>query len=291
MTDTREYTMPNGKSIWYFDQGHHYCALSPDEHPTGRCHNRCPERVQGASTVAKNNDGSGPEGLAAHYERMTAKGAAHLIANGYEFSTKDGDEVLAALWDLDLTAGADMRRKGEAGTAAHKVLEQLCEGEMPAFSSGHEYAVIDWWKKTRPTPVYTEELVYDHEHNFAGRFDLQYGTDEFQTLLDLKTGSVRKAAVIQLNIYRIAEHVAGFRQADRLAILDTHEDGSWAEIEIPIRPTWGFTALASAQNAREMGKALTAATRTARKGEHRGNFQERLAVEAEKYKADLEQLA
>jgi hypothetical protein len=203
------------------------------------------------------------------YEQFACDGVAELL-NGPRGGeswrwAEDGDSVRKKLRDAELTAGDDMRRKGDIGTAAHKVLETLAEHDtVPPFTTGHDMAVISWFKATRPDVQYTEQPVFDATRGFAGMFDLQYG-DETSTMLDLKTGSIRRAAVIQLNLYRIGAAACGLRLPDRLAILDTSSTGGWVELEVPIKPEWALDALAVHRNGKDIDRALRAAYKTARR--------------------------
>lgn len=266
MSDPKPTDFPSGHRIWFYPQGHNWCEKAPDEHKSGNCYSRCPGKVSGASTLAK-NDGSDSFGLTGHYERVACAGVSKLVHGMEDLSwAETGDSVQAALRLNGLTATDDMNRKGDIGTAAHSVLEHLAEhDEVPPFSGGHELAVISWWKATRPEVVYTEQAVFDPERRFAGMFDLQYG-DQTSTMLDLKTGGIRRAAVIQLNIYRLGSIACGLRVPDRLAILDTHDDGSWAEIEVPINAGWAQTAIQTAHNGKDIEKSLRAAIKVARTG-------------------------
>jgi hypothetical protein len=83
----------------------------------------------------------------------------------------------------------------------------------------------------------------------------------FSTLLDLKTGSIRPEAFVQLNLYRLAMRASGDAVPERLLLLDTRDDGTWREIEVPIRPEWALDALRVYENGKAIGKALRAATK------------------------------
>lgn len=260
------YRMPNGDACWYWWDPHIYCTKPPEDHKSGVCYPRCPGKIAGASTIAK-HDGSSPDGLLGHYERTACAGVA-LVASGTAETDwlATGETVLQRLNEAELTAGHDMRRKGDVGTAAHNVLQHLSEhDEVPPLTGGHEFAVADWWHKTRPEPRYVETVVYDSQHGVAGRFDLMFG-EATPTLLDLKTGSIRAAAAIQLQIYRIACRTAGLVVPERLVILDTSDDGSWREIEVPINEGWATAALATYQNGKLINRELTKAKKAARTG-------------------------
>jgi hypothetical protein len=204
------------------------------------------------------------------YEQFACDGVARLLmaADSIDDVTwaTSGDAVRAELERNGLTAGDDMRHKGDIGTAAHKVLESMAEHDVaPPFEGGHQQAVISWYKATRPDPQYIEQAVFDAERRFAGMFDLQYG-DETSTMLDLKTGSVRRAAMIQLNLYRLGSAACGLRVPDRLVILDTSDTGGWTEVEVPINAGWALAALHTHHNGKEIDRALRAAYKVARRG-------------------------
>jgi hypothetical protein len=228
MSSVEHYIFPSGSEIHYYDEGHHWCTKSPEQHVV--CNNRCTGRVVGASTLAKNDGSPGADGL---------------ISWALKFADQEGGWV------------AERDRLGEIGTAAHTVLEHLAEhDEVPPFTGGHDLAVIDWWKKRRPEPIYIEQAIYDAERGYAGRFDLMFGP-ETPTMLDLKTGSIRAASAIQLNLYALGCRAAGLTVPERLLVLDTSDDGSWAEIEIPINPGWAMAALATYRNGQEIRRVLT----------------------------------
>jgi hypothetical protein len=217
--------MPNGAVVYYRDADHSYWERYDNGQVSGR--------VPGISTIAKagNGDTGGVDGLMGW--------AIKLYKQGIDFKAKREEAAVA-------------------GTAVHKVLEDLAYDRVVIHPPhGHVDAVIDWWHTRHPEPRAAEFFVYDPERKFAGQPDLFYGT----TLLDLKTGSIRPEAFVQLNLYRLAMRASGDAVPERLLLLDTKDDGTWREVEVPIRPEWALDALRVYNNGKEIGKALRAATK------------------------------
>lgn len=260
MPDVEQHQMPSGESVWYRDSDHQY-SDSPEFKRSGR--------IAGVSTVSKNDGQTNIDGLLDWAARLTCEGVATISALNEDPLPllRDGYTLGTALKEAKATWRDLRNAKGDAGTAAHKVLEHLAQhDEVPAFSGGHQMAVIDWWMKTRPEVISQEQVVYDHERKFAGRDDLLHNHNA-PVLLDLKTGSVREAAMVQLNLYRLGRRAAGLPIPERLVILDTRDDGSWKEIEVPIRPEWALAALEMHRAGADMRRTLNAAKKTARRGQ------------------------
>jgi hypothetical protein len=216
--------MPNGAVVYYRDADHSYWERYDNGQVSGR--------VPGISTIAKagNGDTGSVDGLMGW--------AIKLYKQGIDFK-------------------AERERSAVAGTVVHKVLESLARGQAVIAEPGHAEAVVEWWHTRHPEPRAAEFFVYDPERKFAGQPDLFYGT----TLLDLKTGSIRPEAFVQLNLYRLAMRASGDAIPERLLLLDTKDDGTWREVEVPIRPEWALDALRVYQNGKAIGKALRAATK------------------------------
>jgi hypothetical protein len=223
--------MPNGAVVYYRDADHSYWERYDNGQVSGR--------VPGISTIAKagNGDTGSVDGLIGW--------GIKLYKQGIDFK-------------------AHRKEAGAAGTAVHKVLEKLAKGEtvitLDEQAVGHVDAVVDWWHTRHPEPLDAEFFVYHRDLGFAGQPDLYCVLRGF-TLLDLKTGSIRPEAFVQLNLYRLAMGECGFPRPDRLLLLDTKDDGTWREIEVPIRPEWALDALRVYENGKAIGKALRAATK------------------------------
>jgi hypothetical protein len=217
--------MPNGAVVYYRDADHSYWERYDNGQVSGR--------IPGISTIAKagNGDTGSVDGLMGW--------AIKLYKQGIDFKAKREEAAVA-------------------GTYVHYVLESLAHRETIYGDLGpHAEAVIDWWHTRHPEPRAAEFFVYDPERKFAGQPDLFYGT----TLLDLKTGSIRPEAFVQLNLYRLAMRASGDAVPERLLLLDTRDDGSWREVEVPIRPEWALDAIRVYNNGKAIGKALRAATK------------------------------
>jgi hypothetical protein len=223
--NVERHEMPNGAVVYYRDADHSYWERYDNGQVSGR--------IPGISTIAKagNGDTGSVDGLIGW--------GIKLYKQGIDFKTKREEAAMA-------------------GTAVHKVLEWLATDQtITVTGGGHVDAVIDWWHTRHPEPRAAEFFVYDPERKFAGQPDLFYGT----TLLDLKTGSIRPEAFVQLNLYRLAMRASGDAIPERLLLLDTKDDGTWREIEVPIRPEWALDALRVYENGKAIGKALRATTK------------------------------
>jgi hypothetical protein len=222
--NVERHEMPNGAVVYYRDADHSYWERYDNGQVSGR--------IPGISTIAKagNGDTGSVDGLMGW--------AIKLYKQGIDFKAK-------------------REQAAKDGTYVHGVLEGLARGETILCRPGHAEAVVDWWHTRHPEPRAAEFFVYDPERKFAGQPDLFYGT----TLLDLKTGSIRPEAFVQLNLYRLAMRASGDAVPERLLLLDTKDDGTWREVEVPIRPEWALDALRVYNNGKEIGKALRAATK------------------------------
>jgi hypothetical protein len=219
--------MPNGAVVYYRDADHSYWKGYEGGQVSGR--------IPGISTIAKagNGDTGSVDGLMGW--------AIKLYKQGIDFKAKREEAAVA-------------------GTAVHKVLEDLANNR-PVISPplGHVDAVVDWWHTVHPETIEAEFFVYNHKLGFAGQPDLFYKPGA--VLLDLKTGSIRPEAFVQLNLYRLAMYESGFMAPRRMMLLDTKDDGTWREVEVPIRPEWALDAIRVYNNGKEIGKALRAATK------------------------------
>jgi hypothetical protein len=228
--NVERHEMPNGAVVYYRDADHSYWKGYDGRTVSGR--------IPGISTIAKagNGDTGSVDGLMGW--------AIKLYRQGIDFR-------------------AERERSAVAGTAVHRVLEQLANAQTVTYagtqSVGHVDAVTDWWHARHPDPYAAEFFVYNDKLSFAGQPDLFYLPGP--TLLDLKTGSIRPEAFVQLNLYRLAMYESGFPAPRRLLLLDTHDDGTWREVEVPIRPEWALDAIRVYNNGKEIGKALRAATK------------------------------
>lgn len=242
--------MPNGQTIWYFDAGHHYCVKSPEEHtnPSASCWNNCPGRVPGISTISKNDGSTSNDGLLdwAHKEAKAGR-----------------------YWKDTRSA------KGDVGTDAHSVLQQLSEGVTPIMRTGYDQAAVDWFKKRRPEVVAAERVVYSDANQFAGRFDLRArltaepnhpgvapdltGKD---ILIDAKSSNyIGNGFHVQLAGYDLAGVDAGYDPADAFLILQLYDDGGWDEWEGAASHADFLTALGAYQMGKRLGSVHRAMQR------------------------------
>jgi hypothetical protein len=227
--NVERHEMPSGAVVYYRDADHSYWKGYDGRTVSGR--------IPGISTIAKagNGDTGSVDGLIGW--------GIKLYRQGIDFKVKREEAAVA-------------------GTAVHRVLEELARDAGPIVlrgSSRHVDAVIDWWHTRHPKPKAAEFFVYNDKLSFAGQPDLFYLPGP--TLLDLKTGSIRPEAFVQLNLYRLAMYESGFPAPRRLLLLDTKDDGTWREVEVPIRPEWALDAIRVYNNGKEIGKALRAATK------------------------------
>lgn len=223
LDNVQRHPMPNGSEVFYRSSDHSYWRGYDYIKDAGK------GRVMGISNIAKRGDGTNVDGLLDWAVRC------------------EGD------WR------EEQKAKGEVGLAAHDVLEYLSEGGEPLLTyTGHEKAVIDWWAEANPKPISAEMVVYSAERNFAGRFDLLAEIDGKRTILDLKTGSLRNAAAVQLNLYALGMADAGYAPPERLLILKTYDDGLCTPVEVPIEPKWAIHALAMENSCREIGRITRA---------------------------------
>ena len=266
MSTAIKHTMPSGAVVFYRDSDHQYNASEKFTRAT---------RVPGASTVSKCDGDSNNDPLIDWGVRLDREGVAREASLG--LSLDDPDDIKSALaW---LSSGKaigetlkqekltwrDIRQEaGTRGSFSHDVLETLAREETPTLRNGWDHAVADWWHKRQPIPVHVEAVVYSEKLNVAGRFDLMARMDGALVLGDLKTSKfLANSFCIQLNLYRLVAVEAGYPEPERLIVIQVAEDGSWAEVEVPINPDWAKAALATYRAGKEIGKAVRAAKKDA----------------------------
>jgi len=93
---------------------------------------------------------------------------------------------------------ADVWKQASArGTAVHLVLERYAKGIKPVYDTDENIAKmqkagIDWFDANVEKVLSSEVLVYNKEHNYSGKYDLEciLNDGRGRVLLDWKTGSI-----------------------------------------------------------------------------------------------------
>jgi hypothetical protein len=279
--EVARHDMPSGQTIYYRDKCER--ALERPHPPNerckgGKCHSYAtdPEakkratRVPGCSDLGKIGSGEGQSSsdtFSGWAEKMTIEGICEIagIELNEEWLARPAT-IRARLVEHGLDWKSVRAAAGDRGTQSHDVLQNLSEGVTPLLKSGWDHATVDWWKKRRPEVELVEQVVYEHEMGFAGRFDLQVQLGGKRVLLDLKTSKAPyRSFFVQLNLYRLAIKASGFPEPDALGLVMVKEDGNWEEVPVPIRPEWALDALRVYANGKAIGKAISDTRRMARK--------------------------
>jgi hypothetical protein len=257
VSEVQTFTMPSGDTCVYRDSDHSYWQRHDEKKGT------CSGRISGVSTISKNDGDSNKDGLLDWAAKLTCEGLAELDVQGLLHNNWKGDHLHALLREKKLSWRDLRAAKGDIGTASHDILEALAQGATPLLRNGYDHAVMGWWKHRKPEPLLTEQVVYDSDRGFAGRFDLLYRHQEKVVLLDLKTSKwLSNSFAIQLNLYALGMQAAGFEPLpNALSILHVKENGDWDEVDIPLNPAWAHQALATYRAGKEIGAVIRAAKR------------------------------
>ena len=88
-------------------------------------------------------------------------------------------------------------KSAERGTIVHATLENYAKGIQPTYDTDENIAKmqkagIDWFDANVEKVLSSEVLVYNKEHNYSGKYDLEciLNDGRGRVLLDWKTGSI-----------------------------------------------------------------------------------------------------
>jgi hypothetical protein len=128
----------------------------------------------------------------------------------------------------------DMEAAGEIGSQAHAMIEWQIRkdigqkpGKAPDISERALWAFMayeDWARSVELLPLRSEQVVFSHQHRYAGTMDLlawvvREGKRQL-ALIDFKTGkAVYSEAYLQLSAYRQALIEMGLETADVCMVL------------------------------------------------------------------------
>lgn len=106
-------------------------------------------------------------------------------------------DVESFIKDISKKSADVWKKAAERGTAVHWVLEQYSKGIKPVYDTDESIAKmqkagIDWFDANVEKVLSSEVLVYNKEHNYSGKYDLEciLNNGRGRVLLDWKTGSV-----------------------------------------------------------------------------------------------------
>ena len=106
-------------------------------------------------------------------------------------------DVEAFIKDISKKSADVWKKAAERGTAVHWVLEQYSKGIKPVYDTDESIAKmqragIAWFDENVESVLSSEQLVYNHEHKYSGKYDLEciLTNNRGRVLLDWKTGSV-----------------------------------------------------------------------------------------------------
>jgi hypothetical protein len=254
---------PDGSELFYKDSDHSYW----------RRHTRKPDRtcggsgrLTGISTVCGPLDFR-PDNLMRWVERLTLEG----VARGFQERAVPADPyVLRQALEADGLRYEQIRDEAaKRGTDVHKLMvHALATGEeapdlseLPEEQRGYGQAVMRWWMDRDPDPIQAEQCVLVDEHGCAGRFDLRARVtgrlDGGTWLADFKTGNfIPTKAHAQVAGYDLGVIACGLGEpADRLLIVQVHEDGTYSEIPVCATHEDFLVAVETYRAAARIGKA------------------------------------
>ena len=113
----------------------------------------------------------------------------------YSFEYKK--DVESFIKDISKKSADVWKQASSRGTAVHWVLEQYSKGIKPVYDTDESIAKmqragIAWFDENVESVLSSEQLVYNHEHKYSGKYDLEciLTNNRGRVLLDWKTGSV-----------------------------------------------------------------------------------------------------
>ena len=106
-------------------------------------------------------------------------------------------DVESFIKDISKKSADVWTKAAERGTAVHFTLEQYAKGIKPIYDTDESIAKmqkagIDWFDANVEKVLSSEVLVYNKEHNYSGKYDLEciLTNNRGRVLLDWKTGSI-----------------------------------------------------------------------------------------------------
>jgi hypothetical protein len=106
-------------------------------------------------------------------------------------------DVEAFIKDISKKSADVWKQASSRGTAVHWVLEQYSKGIKPVYDTDESIAKmqragIAWFDENVESVLSSEQLVYNHEHKYSGKYDLEciLNDGRGRVLLDWKTGSI-----------------------------------------------------------------------------------------------------
>ena len=152
---------------------------------------------------------------------------------------------------VEKAAGAvSSNKEGAAarGRAVHEFIERWANGEeivdskVPEEFRGYMRAFQDFIRAWNPKPVYTEVILFNETHHYAGRLDLVCEIGNSVWIVDFKTSkSVYSEYKLQQVAYKnaeflwIAEHAVPMVKVDHTGIVLIHENGAFdfSQVDAP----------------------------------------------------------
>lgn len=264
MTDVQHFALPNGQTVHFQPGSHSYWETYDEKKGT------CSGRIPGISTVSKADGDLQKDGLLDWASKLTVEGAAREAALGLSLDTaEDMRSALAwlesgeSIWDTlrsEKLTWRDLRAEaGTRGSLAHDILQHLAEGVTPLAQTPWDEATIRFWNEAEPNPVHVESVVYSERLGVAGRFDLMTEEEGRYTLRDLKSSKwLSNSFFVQLNLYRAAAIDCGYPTADKLEIVQVHDNATYSIVDVPIRLDWALNALATYKTGKEIAAEIRA---------------------------------
>jgi len=113
----------------------------------------------------------------------------------YSFEYKK--DVEAFIKDISKKSADVWKQAALRGSAFHLTMEKYAKGIKPVYNQDEsiaklERAGIKWFDENVESVLSSEQLVYNHEHKYSGKYDLEciLTNNRGRVLLDWKTGSV-----------------------------------------------------------------------------------------------------
>lgn len=238
------HSFPNGE-VWYRDSDHSYFTeVKPVTQGRGDGKGIVgytgvqAAKVSSPSAISKYADPE-PDHLMNWAARLTREGALE-IREHLPFIA-DADELYEELHKRGLTWQQQRDKKGDTGTRAHQIFEDILRGKEPDYDvpleeRGYVLGVHQFFRDLGEfQTLQAEAVVYSAKHNYAGRFDgrievpLRDHSGEVRSwetwLLDLKTsGYIGRSYHNQLAGYDLAAEECGIGASDRRVIVQVFNE-------------------------------------------------------------------
>jgi len=137
----------------------------------------------------------------------------------------------------------EFQKAADRGTEVHVAIENLLHGDKVSTVDMEKrvakgiQSFIDWYNETKPKILQSEEIVYNHEHRYAGGLDLLCEIGGVKYVVDFKTSnSVQDKHKIQVAAYHATIKEEGVKTA--ILHLGNRTKKGYSFLEYDPQPYW-----------------------------------------------------